>query len=198
MKSGCIGLFARASDADLLDCLHDRAFPKHALDGISIEESLRATASSVTVAANAADMPRFVRSLFDYMRKFVADTGSTGFFTIDGDVNGLWKPAPARLFTRAVLDTLSPDVFKQACTYQLIVNDKLHSRPMHVFFTMETEAEIVNNTSIAKASVHGGCLVSFSHEHPTWTNALAIGVFLANSQLRFSTIMNRRIGREYS
>ena len=63
MKSGYTGLIACISDEDLLDCLHACAFPKYALDGISIEETLRATASSVTVAANAGDMPRFVGSL---------------------------------------------------------------------------------------------------------------------------------------
>ena len=42
----------------------------------------------------------FVGSLFDAMCKFVANTGSTDFFMIDGDVNGPSKPDPTQLFTR--------------------------------------------------------------------------------------------------
>ena len=56
-----------------MDCLHICAYPKHALDGISVEESLRSTARSVAAATDAADMPRFVGSLFDAMCKFVAE-----------------------------------------------------------------------------------------------------------------------------
>ena len=77
-------------------------------------------------------MPRFVGSLFDDMYKFVAEAGTTDFFMIDGDVNGSWTPAPAQLFTRIFLDALSPDMFRHACTAQLIVNDELHSRPVQI------------------------------------------------------------------
>ena len=60
---------------------------KRKLDGITAEESLCSSARSVAPVTDAADMPRFVGSLFDTMWKFVAEAGSTAFFMIDGDVN---------------------------------------------------------------------------------------------------------------
>ena len=98
-----------------MDCLYICAYPKYALDGNSVEESLRSTARSVAAATDAANMPRFVGSLFDAMCNLVAEAGSTEFFMNDGDVDGSWKAAPAQLFTRIFLDASSPDVFRHAC-----------------------------------------------------------------------------------
>ena len=71
-----------------MDCPHIRAYPKHALYGISLQESSRSTARSVDVATDAADMPPFVGSLFmNY-----------------SDIDGSWKAAPAQLLTRIVSD----------------------------------------------------------------------------------------------
>ena len=75
MKSGYAGPSVRISDEDLLDCLHICACPKRELDVISAEESLWATARSVARAKDAADMARFIGSLFDAMFKFVAEAG---------------------------------------------------------------------------------------------------------------------------
>ena len=72
----------------------------------------------------------FVGSLFDAMREFVAETGSTVFFMIDGDVSRPWTAALAQLVSRSFLDAIKPDMFGHACKSQLIVHDKVHSRPI--------------------------------------------------------------------
>ena len=95
MKSGYSGPSVRISDEDLLDCLQFCATPKRERDGIAAEESLCSGARLVAPGPMAADMPRFIGSLFDAMCKFVAEAGSTGFFMKKGDVSGSWKPAPA-------------------------------------------------------------------------------------------------------
>ena len=41
LKAGYTGLDNRISDEDLLECPHAGAYPKRALDAISVEESLR-------------------------------------------------------------------------------------------------------------------------------------------------------------
>ena len=38
-------------------------------------------------------------------------------------------------------NTLSPDMFRHACTSQLIANDELYSRPMQLFLIVQREAE---------------------------------------------------------
>ena len=87
MKSGYAGSSVYISDEDLLDCVHICVFPERELDGIAAEESLCSAARSVARATDAADMARFVGSLFDAMCKFVAAAGSTDFFMIDSDAN---------------------------------------------------------------------------------------------------------------
>ena len=89
LKAEYTARYASISDDDLMDCLYICAYPKYALDGNSVEESLRSTARSVAAATDAANMPRFVGSLFDAMCKFVAEAGSTEFFMNDGDVDGV-------------------------------------------------------------------------------------------------------------
>ena len=39
------------------------------------------------------------------------------------------------------LDALPLDMFRHACTSQMIVNDELYSQPVHLFLMMEREAE---------------------------------------------------------
>ena len=141
MKLDYAGPCVRISDEDLLDCLHICVFPKRELDGITAEESLCSAACSIAPPTDAADMPRFVGSLFDDMCKFVAEAGSTDFFMMDGDVNGSWKAAPAQLFTRIFLDALSPDMFRHAHASKSIANDELYSRPVQLFLMVEHEAE---------------------------------------------------------
>ena len=62
-------------------------------------------------------------------------------FMVEGDFRGTWKSAPAQLFTRIFLDAISPEVFRQACTSQLPVNDELYSQPMDLFLMVEREAK---------------------------------------------------------
>ena len=75
------------------------------------------------------------------MCKFVAEVGISDFFMVEGDFRGAWKSAPAQLFTRTFLDAISPEVFRQACTSQLLVNDELYSQPMDLFLMVEREAK---------------------------------------------------------
>ena len=73
--------------------------------------------------------------------EFVAEVGISDFFMVGGDFRGAWKSAPAQLFTRIFLDAISPEVFRQACTSQLLVNDELYSQPMDLFLMVEREAK---------------------------------------------------------
>ena len=75
------------------------------------------------------------------MCKFVAEVGISDFFMVGGDFRGAWKSAPAQLFTRIFLDAISPEVFRQACTSQLLVNDELYSQPMDLVLMVEREAK---------------------------------------------------------
>ena len=135
---------------------------------ISRGSGVLALGISVAPATDAADMARsrFVGSFFDAMCKFVAEAGSTDFFMIDGDVNGLWKAAPAQLFTRILLDALSPDMFRHACTSTLIVNDEVYSRPMQLFLMVEREAEAWPRTYHLLTAVQGSMpKIHFGYSH---------------------------------
>ena len=79
-------------------------------------------ARSVNRATNAADMARFVETLFIDMCKFVAEVGISDYLMVGGNFRGAWKSAPAQLFTRIFLDAISPGVFRQACTSRVPVN----------------------------------------------------------------------------
>ena len=102
-----------------MSCLHFCAFPRRELDGITAEESLCSAGHSVAPATGAADMLRFVGSLFDAVCKFVAEAGSTEVLVIDGDVNRPWKPAPLHLYTCIFFYAPSHDVLRHACTSQI-------------------------------------------------------------------------------
>ena len=93
---------------------------------------------SVTAAIDAADMHRFIETLFDVMCKCAAEAGTVDFFMVRG-IRGSWKSAPAQLFTRIFLDKISPEVFRHACISQLMVNDELYSRPMDLFLVERDE-----------------------------------------------------------
>ena len=165
IKSGYSGLSVRISDEDLSDCLHICAFPKHELDGITVEESLCSAGRSVAPATDAADMPRLVGPLFGAMCKIVAEAGPTEFSMIDGDVNGSWKPAPAQLLTRMFFYARSPDMFRHACTSQLIVNDELCSRPVQLFLMVEREAEAWPRTYHLTAVQDSMSMDNLSYSH---------------------------------
>ena len=70
---------SRISNVDLLDCLHAEAYHKRKLDAISAEESLCSIARPVDPATKAADMARFVETIFGDMCKFVAEVGISDF-----------------------------------------------------------------------------------------------------------------------
>ena len=86
-------------------------------------------------------MARFVDTLFDDMCKFFAEVGISVFFMVGGDFRGAWQSAPAQHFTRIFLDAISPVVFRQACTSQLLVNDELYSQSIYLFSMAEREAK---------------------------------------------------------
>ena len=80
MKSGYAGPSVRISDEDLLDCLHICGFPKRELVGIA-EESLRSAVLVRLLLLLMLQTWRGSLGLFDAMCKFVAEAGSTDFFS---------------------------------------------------------------------------------------------------------------------
>lgn len=60
-------------------CPHAAAYPKRAHGGFFVEQLLSYAARSVVATTDAADMPRFVPSIFDAMRVFVDEEGVTSY-----------------------------------------------------------------------------------------------------------------------
>ena len=75
------------------------------------------------------------------MCKFVAEPGTFEILIFGGDARDSRKSAPAQRFTRRFLEAIWSEVFRYACTSQLIVNDDLYSQSMYLVLMVEREAK---------------------------------------------------------